>query len=202
MGKMRICPNGHRYDATLSECPYCPKSGAAARTVVDNAADGGFGGTAATLIDNRGGGAGDLNKTLIDDSMASGGGSAPRSNPRATMIMTSEDHEEEAVNYGETRKLVGWLASFTWNSFGDSWTIRQGKTKIGASPDCEIHIDDAMVSGEHAQLLFRGNKLRLKDNFSTGGTFVNGEDIEDDPRVLKDGDEIKMGTTVFKLRLV
>ncbi len=204
MSQMKICPNGHRYDASLPECPYCPKSGSAARTMVD---DGGTaGGTAATLIDNSGGGMGvDLNKTLIDDGnmgQPASRGAAPRRNPRATMIMTSEDHEDASSEVAENRKLVGWLACYTWNSFGDSYVLREGKTQVGAEDVCAIHIDDSMISGQHAQFLFRGSKLRLRDNFSTTGTFVNGVDIEDEPRVLEDGDEIKMGSTIFKLRLV
>lgn len=202
MSRMKVCPNGHRYDASLPECPYCPKSsGGAGSTKVD----GGGGGAGATLVDGGGGGGetlidgGDA-KTLLDSEGAVGG--AGGGNPRATMIMSAPDEESDEPRDVEQRKLVGWLSCFTWEPFGKSYEIREGKTYVGTSPEQNIVIDDPEMSREHAQFLFRGGKLRLKDNFSTNGSFVNGEDIEDDPRILADGDEIQMGKTVFRLRFV
>ena len=70
----------------------------------------------------------------------------------------------------------------------------------GRDVDCNITINDGRMSGKHAVLLFRANKYSLTDSQSSHGTFVNDEDIELEPRYLKDGDIIRMGNTTFKFR--
>ena len=199
MSQMKICPNGHRYDASLPACPYCPSSDSHNKTLVDETAVG----AGVTLVDESSAPNNYNAKTLTADDMNKDDlNRAPKHSPRATMILTNEEHSDASKDVSSNKKLVGWVACFTWNSYGDSYVLRQGKTLIGSSPDSEIHIEDPLISASHAQFLYRGNKLRIRDNFSSNGTFVNDEDIEDEPRILLDGDEIRMGSTVFKLKLV
>ena len=47
MSQMKICPNGHRYDASLPACPYCPSSDSHNKTLVDETAVG----AGVTLVD-------------------------------------------------------------------------------------------------------------------------------------------------------
>jgi hypothetical protein len=58
---------------------------------------------------------------------------------------------------------------------------------------------DRYMSKEHAVLTVGSAALVLADAGSTNGTFVNGVQV---PRaVLQDGDEVRMGESVFKVRL-
>jgi pSer/pThr/pTyr-binding forkhead associated (FHA) protein len=99
------------------------------------------------------------------------------------------------------RKLVGWLVSYTIDPLGIDFRLYEGKNVIGSAPDNEITVmGDKLVSSRHATILFRSNKFRLKDEFSTNGTFLNNEDIEDEVIALTDGDIIKVGATFFKFR--
>src|SRR5215210_9019135 len=62
---------------------------------------------------------------------------------------------------------------------------------IGRSPDNRLHLDDASVSGRHAQIHLVGETFHLQDLESTNGTRVNGEKITS--VVLKVGDRIVFG---------
>lgn len=99
------------------------------------------------------------------------------------------------------RKLVGWLVSFTIDPLGIDFRLYEGKNMIGSAPGNEITVlGDKLVSSKHATVLFRNGKFRLKDEFSTNGTFLNGSDLDDEVLTLSDGDVIKVGSTLLKFR--
>lgn len=98
------------------------------------------------------------------------------------------------------RKLVGWLVSYSFDELGVDYKLYEGRNIIGRDIDCNITVNDSRMSGKHAVLLFRANKYSLTDSQSSHGTFVNDEDIDLEPRYLKDGDIIRMGSTIFKFR--
>ncbi len=62
---------------------------------------------------------------------------------------------------------------------------------IGRSPDNMIVLDDASVSGRHAQLQRSEDIYRLKDLGSTNGTRVNNETIAE--VTLRIGDRLRFG---------
>ena len=102
--------------------------------------------------------------------------------------------------YREVRKLVGWLVSYTLDPMGVDFKLYEGRNIIGRDMDCNITVNDNMVSSKHAVLLFRAGKYSVTDSQSSHGTFVNDVDIELEPYYLQDGDVIKVGQTVFKFR--
>ncbi|SCZ49751.1 FHA domain-containing protein [Thiohalomonas denitrificans] len=69
--------------------------------------------------------------------------------------------------------------------------LEKDEVVIGSSPDCDITIDSLAIHEQHALLGRSGNGWQLKDLNSPGGTFVNGEKI--DERALESGDEIGIG---------
>lgn len=71
-------------------------------------------------------------------------------------------------------------------------------TTIGRE-GCDITLSDSDVSRRHAQLQISNGRLSIEDLGSTNGTFVNRERISG-PRTLSDGDEVQMGSTVWRLR--
>jgi pSer/pThr/pTyr-binding forkhead associated (FHA) protein len=62
---------------------------------------------------------------------------------------------------------------------------------IGRAPDNLIHIDDASVSGRHAELRQSGEDWHLRDVGSTNGTQVNGVAVTETR--LRAGDRIRFG---------
>lgn len=107
---------------------------------------------------------------------------------------------EQGGSYRETRKMVGWLVSYTLDAMGVDFKLYEGRNIIGRDPDCSISVNDNMVSGRHAVILFRAGKYSITDSQSSHGTFVNDRDIDLEPCYLQDGDTIRMGKTLFKFR--
>lgn len=215
-GNFKKCQRGHYYNASLTSCPYCPGANPAA----DNNAG-------ATSLHGVTSDASDSNKTMDFSGMTQGSGAteafgfgtnnptsgetmAPGAgNPASavgnhTMIFddaaSSDAGNPAAPHIRSARKLVGWLVSYTLDNMGVDYKLYEGRNIIGRNIDCQIAVPDNTVSGEHATILFRAGKYSLRDNQSTQGTFVNGEDIELEPRYLNDGDVIRIGQTVFKFR--
>jgi FHA domain-containing protein len=71
---------------------------------------------------------------------------------------------------------------------------------LGRSRDCDIVVDDANVSRQHAELRPRGGGWVLSDLGSTNGTRLNGRSIQA-PEVVRPGDEIEIGASLITFEL-
>ena len=71
-------------------------------------------------------------------------------------------------------------------------------TTVGREGD--VVLDDSEVSRRHATLSFDGTSVTVADLGSTNGTFVNEERV-DAARKLAPGDRLRIGTTVFEVKL-
>ena len=70
----------------------------------------------------------------------------------------------------------------------------------GRSNDMDIHLDDTFVSSKHALFEMTQNGLQVEDLRSTNGTQVNREDVTG-TRVLRVGDRVEIGDTVFRVEV-
>jgi pSer/pThr/pTyr-binding forkhead associated (FHA) protein len=77
------------------------------------------------------------------------------------------------------------------------------KLRIGRNPDCDIFIDDSVVSSEHAVIEKVGNpeseessEFFIEDMGSTNGTFLNGEKTT--RQKLNHEDVLRVGWVTFK----
>lgn len=68
-----------------------------------------------------------------------------------------------------------------------------GEFAIGRSPECQLSLDDPLVSRKHALLVVSPESVLIKDLGSRNGVVVNGTKI-DTSRVLLDGDRIVIGS--------
>jgi hypothetical protein len=69
-------------------------------------------------------------------------------------------------------------------------------TRIGRSLAADVRFDDPTVSRRHALIVRQADGVRVLDDRSLNGVFVNGTRVEG--RVLNDGDEILVGR--YRLR--
>jgi phosphoserine phosphatase RsbU/P len=69
--------------------------------------------------------------------------------------------------------------------------VEQDRMVLGRHPDCDIVLDSASVSRQHAQLLREGGQYFIEDLHSRNGTFVNGRIIQG-RHPLGDGDRVKI----------
>jgi hypothetical protein len=208
-GEFKQCPNGHYYQEV--SCPYC-KGGNSAGNNTSLKTEVFVGGDGAnsqipTEIQNGGNGT----KTTVIDGQETVAGNVRRNavQPANRTVFGETEFEAEmpdgTVKRGvssprTTRKLVGWLVTYSFDAMGVDYKIYEGRNIIGRDMDCNITVNDGMMSGKHATLLFRGGQYALKDEMSSHGTFVNDGNIGFETRMLQDGDVVCMGKTVFMVR--
>jgi serine/threonine protein kinase len=81
---------------------------------------------------------------------------------------------------------------------GRIFELMEGLTlEIGRSENTNTRLKDGGVSKLHCQLRCEGNEFHLLDLDSVGGTFVNGQKIQE--HALKHGEEFQVGSTRMKL---
>jgi hypothetical protein len=205
-GDFKQCPNGHYYQGAT--CPYCKSTGengtnASKETYVQ----GDFSQAQRNQPQSE-------RETRINNNI--GNGQVPTGNhtianpgpsfnidpaPRMHTSTIFEDNDDGGMsNAREARRLVGWLVSYSLDPMGVDFKLYEGRNIIGRGMNCNITVNDNMVSSEHAVLLYRANKYSITDRQSSHGTFVNGQDIDLEPMYLEDGDRIRVGKTEFLFR--
>ncbi len=220
MKGFKNCQQGHWFKEDLAQCPYCPSNQSAGssqqtssdfeKTQVGGMNSGGGGG-----MNSGGGGLSDKTQTVGtgDNSRTIPNTSKPagqKSNFDRTFIggiTVPENPENGEAQVSEaprrTRKIVGWLVSFTLDPMGVDYRIYEGSNTIGRDVSNTITITkDTTISSKHAVILYRETQgFFIKDEMSANGTYVNGEELEIGKAYsIKDGDEIKMAKTVFKFK--
>jgi hypothetical protein len=114
---------------------------------------------------------------------------------------------------GSSDKAHAKLVIERGKSAGKQFLLSNAESQIGrwdadggVFPDVDLDTDDpeAKVSRRHARVTFRDGQYFLEDLGSTNGTFVNrGKRLSPGTRAsLKDGDEIIVGKTFLRFRLV
>jgi diguanylate cyclase (GGDEF)-like protein len=68
--------------------------------------------------------------------------------------------------------------------------------ECGRSMQSDIPLDDEAVSRHHARFAWSGSGFTVRDLGSTNGTYVNDAPVVE--RMLADGDQVKIGRTIFK----
>lgn len=228
MSDFKLCENGHYYPKSLDECPYCPKSGndddfgqfnkkdfnpdlpatgggGLDKTMLDQGGGGfgggGFGGGQEPDLFGKGGdfgGGGGLGRTQIFNPNDMGGSGFGGGLPTSSNFAGGGGFQPRTESYG--RKLVGWLVSFTVDPNGVDYQLFEGRNSLGSKPGCDIVVNDPAVSGHHLTILFRMGHFKFKDELSTNGTFINDVFVEEGN--LQDGDNIRIGDTIFKFRSI
>ena len=207
-GEFKQCPSGHYYQGT--SCPYCKTSSGRGGSYTSLKTEPFVGNDASysqipteILDENKG------LKTIVMDDQGANVGNQGRSVLTANRTVFGDEPEIEITptgqqvekkTYRNSRKIVGWLITYSFDTMGVDFRLYEGRNIIGRDLDCNITVNDGMMSGKHAILLFRADKYSLTDNQSSHGTFINDEDIYLEPRYLNDGDMIRMGETIFKFR--
>jgi DNA-binding winged helix-turn-helix (wHTH) protein len=102
-----------------------------------------------------------------------------------------------ASEEGAARPLAGQVASPRLRlSLGDcEWTLTEGETVLGRAEGVPVRIEAGGVSRHHARVVVNGGEATIEDLGSKNGTFV-GDDPVPSPRLLMDGDVVRLGRTV------
>jgi pSer/pThr/pTyr-binding forkhead associated (FHA) protein len=115
-----------------------------------------------------------------------GEGSVPVAEPAAAPTRPDWVHEARAnltspgryLAYEDSGRRIVVAVSREW-------------TRIGRSLSADLRFDDATVSRRHALVVCQDNAVRVLDDRSLNGVFVNGKRVDFSP--LADGDQISVG---------
>ena len=78
--------------------------------------------------------------------------------------------------------------------FGSKTVTVETELTIGRTELANVALDDSGLSRINTTFFVDEGELLVTDENSTNGTFLNGERIEGRPRILKNGDRLKIGT--------
>ena len=93
---------------------------------------------------------------------------------------------------------AGSRASLVSLADGTNHVLDRPTMTIGRLPECDVVVDDAGASRQHAEVRRTDSGFALMDLGSTNGTLVNGTPIRE--HLLEDGDRITIGNTVLEFR--
>ncbi len=79
---------------------------------------------------------------------------------------------------------------------GEILPLEEKKVSIGRGSDCDLDLNDPVVSKEHARIEYSQGRYYVVDCDSKHGTTVNGVAVE--KQELRSGDEIGIGETVLR----
>jgi hypothetical protein len=77
-------------------------------------------------------------------------------------------------------------------------SLQEGWTRVGRSLQAHIRFDDPTVSRRHALIHHQDGNVRILDDRSLNGVFVNGSRV--DMHELRDGDQLSIGR--FQLHFI
>ncbi len=89
------------------------------------------------------------------------------------------------------------LLVVTRGNLGSRYLLDKPVTTVGRHPNSDIFLDDITVSRHHAKLLKVDGQVRVEDQGSLNGTYVN-RTLVDHSAALRNGDEVQVG----KFRMV
>ncbi|GAC1486883.1 MAG: hypothetical protein NVS1B9_06120 [Solirubrobacteraceae bacterium] len=114
--------------------------------------------------------------------------SAPPEEPPVVEVETAQGWVAETrAHLGEPGHYIAWEEA-------DRKVVSElagESTRIGRSMSANVRFDDPTVSRRHALIVRDGDTVRLLDDRSLNGVFVNGARIEN--HELRDGDQIVIG---------
>jgi hypothetical protein len=103
----------------------------------------------------------------------------------------AEPLEQRAQTRAETALLI---------MDGKRLLVGPSGVTLGRSRQCDVVLDDANVSRQHAEIRPRGGSWVLTDLGSTNGSRLNGRPVEG-PEVVRSGDEIELGATALRFEV-
>jgi hypothetical protein len=79
---------------------------------------------------------------------------------------------------------------------GETFSLEPLPVTIGRDPECDLFLNNMTVSREHAIIERHADKMIIRDNGSTNGTWVDGSVV--DEAELNEGSRVQIGTFAMR----
>ncbi len=88
-----------------------------------------------------------------------------------------------------------YLNAQTGSLKGRTWAVGEDPVLVGRGSECQIAIEDSLVSRRHCEIVPGDGGLVVRDLGSSNATLVNGRSVTE--CALREGDELAVGRTVL-----
>jgi pSer/pThr/pTyr-binding forkhead associated (FHA) protein len=122
---------------------------------------------------------------------AGAGGSDVDSGETTLLVPPAPDRSEHLAKARELIEQPGEYLYYEENGEQRTVALTREWTRVGRSLAADVRFDDPTVSRRHALIVRHPDGVRLLDDRSLNGVFVNGARV--DGKALEDGDEIIVG---------
>ncbi len=112
------------------------------------------------------------------------------------MVVTKSDQKSKGKKRRGPSVKKGSLTIINGCFAGLEIPLKKKKILLGRNIDCDICLDDSLVSDEHAEIIRTDEGFILNDLNSRNGVTINGMEAHNHP--LKNGDIIQIGN--FRMR--
>ncbi|MFA6807982.1 MAG: DUF3662 and FHA domain-containing protein [Eubacteriales bacterium] len=116
-----------------------------------------------------------------------------------TSVLPGAVRLADAFQKNQKRKSRCYLEIIKGNNEGKIYVLDKDEIFLGRNGDCEIEVDDLEVSRRHMKIGSDNGRWFVQDLDSTNGTYVNK--LKVDRYIVKNGDKIKIGNTVFLYKM-
>ncbi|MFI4990944.1 MAG: FHA domain-containing protein [Solirubrobacterales bacterium] len=140
------------------------------------------------------GGSDFVRASLFSAERATAGESGGEQTARHGGVLSEPAPLDHRAVLAEARRRIGQPGEYLCFTEGtETRTVALSRewTRIGRSLAADVRFDDPTVSRRHALIVRQPDGVRVLDDRSLNGVFVNGERI--DGKLLQDGDEIIVG---------
>jgi DNA-binding winged helix-turn-helix (wHTH) protein len=104
-------------------------------------------------------------------------------------------HDSDTKDEPMTPAVKYWLI---WDT--RQVALGEGENVVGRAPDAAVWIDASGVSRHHARIVVARGAATVEDLGSKNGTYVGAQRVTG-PRVLADGEQIRLGSVVITFRI-
>jgi pSer/pThr/pTyr-binding forkhead associated (FHA) protein/DNA-directed RNA polymerase subunit RPC12/RpoP len=105
--------------------------------------------------------------------------------------LSEDEHDDWLAEARDGLTEPGQYLVFDRDGRVQSVSLQREWTRVGRSLAADVRFDDPTVSRRHALIVRQPDGVRVLDDRSLNGVFVNGERVE--WRQLQDGDDIVVG---------
>ena len=103
-----------------------------------------------------------------------------------------DDHTKPLERQANDKNIKYLLTLLNVDLMSSSWILRAGKYTIGRLSSHQVILDDVTVSRNHASIEIINEEVKIYDNNSTNGVYINNDLIENHANI-KSGDKLQIG---------
>ena len=111
--------------------------------------------------------------------------------PRATPVAAAPSFLARPTPRADLSAELAGPVVIAWA--GERYPLTDGSLLIGRSYECELRLDDPLISRLHARVRAEPDRVGIEDLHSTNGIYLRGERIARFAK-LREGDHVQIGT--------